>query len=147
MTCNKTLQQRVILRKPDNHLDFHADDIVFASKIFSHPWRVFDIEEAEIFIVPALLGWYCMEQRRHQAEEVVCENSNDEVTGPISLPKLVNKTADFLNWDRKAVYFRKQNKYKTHLMVAGHWTMTGHFDLCFKDNPDMTQILKKINSC
>lgn len=33
----------------------HGDDIIFMSRIYKHPWRVSDPEQASVFVVPALL--------------------------------------------------------------------------------------------
>lgn len=35
---------------------FHSDDMIFASKIQNHAWRVLDPSQAQIFIIPVLLG-------------------------------------------------------------------------------------------
>ena len=55
----------------------HGDDVIFARRILNHPWRTRNPKEADVFIIPTLLGWFSGFDD-HSHDEIIGRRSGHE---------------------------------------------------------------------
>ena len=132
-------------RTDDRHLYYRNDDFIFTSKIYSHNWRTDNPEQAEVFIIPTLLGWYCSNYHKGVMNKRIFCTGNDfynySINPKIPVEKVVDNTVTFLTEDpRSQIHSRN---FKPHVMVASHCAVLQHYDQCLVKHKNMRKLLNQ----
>ena len=129
----------------NKHWFHHSDDFIFNERILKHGWRVFDPEQAEIFILPTLFSFFTGFGQKSASKDLDDRNEiqinlkngydwnlkNLKCNG-YDFHELVKMTVDFLDSSeifQKYGNLQNQNSIsnhdnqikKPHLLVNSHW--------------------------
>lgn len=94
----------------------HADDLVFYTLASKHSWRVLDPEQAEVFIIPAMLSFAHESHLRFKDQPVNNWNADFAVNCGMN-PKLSN------------LYFNKTTITKNNITLIDHVPVKNYYDL------------------
>ena len=114
---------------------YHSDDFIFIEKILNHPWRTYNPEDAQVFVLPTLFAFFSG-FAKHPAPDPEKEpqlnlkygyawNIENLTCNGKNFDKLMDDTLKFL--DGSEVYQKYGNlkkdpeNYRTHLIVNSHF--------------------------
>ena len=136
----KTVKPR---NEPPNHLYTHGNDIIFLERLFYHPWRVSNPDEADILILPFLFNYF-LEHHDGSKKDIRCHGQGLQEGEKLNFDQLLSLSENFLVKNSNPSFLKNS---KPHLIFFSHWYLTvNNIQKIFQDHTIFIErILPKVH--
>lgn len=113
---------------------YHSDDFIFIQRILNHPWRTYNPNKAQVFILPTLFSFYSAFGNHASGDPINEAQQNLKYGCPWNLENLLcsgksfdQMMTDTTNYLKNSAIFHKYGQvsrpenYRTHFICASHF--------------------------